>query len=218
MGVEVKFCGLTRAADLAHALALEVDYVGVVLGPSPRRLDVPSARRLLETMGAGTRPRRVGVFVDPTVDDVRRAVEALRLDAVQLHGTPSPDAVERMRRDSPVQVWRVLAVAPDPGVTRPSGPDWDAEVVLFDTSVAGRTGGTGRTFDWVRARPSLDAARRTCRVAVAGGLRPENVGAAIRALSPDIVDVSSGIESAPGIKDHQRMSEFVIAVRGREGA
>ncbi|MCC6319436.1 MAG: phosphoribosylanthranilate isomerase [Gemmatimonadaceae bacterium] len=210
---EIKFCGLTRPEDVAHAITLDADYVGVVLAPSPRRVVLDDAVRLLES-SAGT-ARRVGVFVSPSVDALQEAVRRLGLHAVQVHGD-LPLTVGELRGVLGVHVWRVAAVEGST-MARVVGPE-AADVLLFDTSVGGRTGGTGQPFDWRAARSGIEAFRGRARLAIAGGLTPSNVADAIGALSPDIVDVSSGIEITPGIKDHGLMSAFAAAVRATRSA
>lgn len=212
---EIKFCGLTRAADAAQAIALGADYLGVVLAPSARQLSLEAARALFASTGSA--PRRVGVFVDPSVDEVLAAIETLGLHAVQLHGSPAEGTIAAIRAAGSAQVWSVVPMTGAAAqVARPLPVAGRSDVLLFDTSVGGRTGGTGRAFDWAGARATLDRFRPNARIAIAGGLRADNVASAIRALSPDIVDVSSGVEASPGVKDHQRMNAFVEAVRGRQ--
>ena len=212
---DIKFCGLTRAVDAAHAVALGVHYLGVVLAPSPRQLGVQAARELFRTLGGG--PPRVGVFVTPSLDDLAQAVEALQLSAVQIHGA-FPLEVGALRARLGVAVWGVADVTGahiDSAVTDLAN---DLDVLLLDTSVDGRSGGSGRAFDWAGTRARVSALRSRTRVAVGGGLRPENVAEAVGTLSPDIVDVSSGIEASPGVKDHARMLAFVTAARGTHSA
>ncbi|MBC7895979.1 MAG: phosphoribosylanthranilate isomerase [Cytophagaceae bacterium] len=209
---EFKFCGLTRAEDVAHAVTLGAHYLGFILAPSPRQRSIAQFRALVASLGA-TPATRVGVFVSPTTDELARAVEALSLGAVQVHGT-LPMPVAELRAEIGASVWCVMGVS---GAVVEPGADLlaaDADVLLFDTSVAGRTGGSGRAFDWAGVRASLEAVRGRARIALAGGLGSHNVADAIQALAPDIVDVSSGIERTPGVKDHGMMTAFASAVRG----
>jgi phosphoribosylanthranilate isomerase len=209
---EIKFCGLTRPVDAAHAVALGADYLGVVLAPSPRQVTIAAARRLFDP--SVTTTRRVGVFVAPALDDLRRAVDELALDAVQLHGVgPAPLEDLRSALGAEVAVWGVAGVE---GATVDAAAVTLAracDVLLFDSRIAGHTGGSGRAFDWTAARSTVDGLRGSARIALAGGLHPGNVAEAVLALSPDIVDVSSGIEASPGVKDPARMTAFAAAVR-----
>jgi phosphoribosylanthranilate isomerase len=208
---EIKFCGLTRVDDAEAAVEIGARYLGLVFAPSPRRVSAGAAMALVQALGRG--PRWVGVFVSPTPSEVRSAVESLGLHAVQAHGLRDRTHAANLRRASAAELWGVAAVSED-GVAGSAGDlAHECDVLLFDTSVAGRSGGTGRTFDWHRSRPAVDGVRASARIALAGGLTADNVAAAVRALSPDIVDVSSGIELSPGIKDHSRMRAFAHAVR-----
>jgi phosphoribosylanthranilate isomerase len=111
-----------------------------------------------------------------------------------------------------VEIWRVIRIGPS-GLRRHRSAFNGTDGVLLDTFVKGALGGTGAFFDWEAIAPDVRARRGERRLVVAGGLRPENVQRAIQHLAPNVVDVSSGVESAPGEKDHQRMAEFMAAVR-----
>lgn len=212
---EIKFCGLTRAEDAEWAAELGVEYAGLVLAPSPRQVTLAQGRAIVAALGGAAQP--VGVFVAPDAEWLPRAVDALGLAAVQVHGALAGAAVKGLRRTCPgVAIWTVRRVS-DGGVER-AHAEVDSDVILLDTYSPTASGGTGQSFDWTRAQAAVAALRGTSRVGVAGGLQPGNVQAAIEALAPDLVDVSSGIESAPGLKDHRRMSEFVAAVRGHRRA
>jgi phosphoribosylanthranilate isomerase len=209
VGVEVKFCGLTRPADVAEAVRLGANYVGVVFAGGPRRLTVEAGAALLA--GVPETVRRVGVFGRAAPADVADAAHLAERDVVQLHGDPTPADVDAVRRSFEGEVW---------GVVRLDGafpPDFDrlaaaSDAVLLDARVPGVLGGSGVALDWERAARGLEG-RRTGRVVLAGGLTPENVASAVALFGPDAVDVSSGVESAPGVKDHARMRAFVGALR-----
>jgi phosphoribosylanthranilate isomerase len=159
------------------------------------------------------RTRSVGVFGKTNVESVVSVAADLALDVVQLHGDPSPGLVERVRPFFAGEVWAVIRVE---GAELPKGSAAllnVADAVVLDTKVVGQLGGSGRTFDWSTVARTLDQQRGRARIVLAGGLNAENVSQAVRAMAPDIVDVSSGVESAPGIKDHARMRAFRDAVR-----
>ena len=213
MPVEIKFCGLTRATDAEYAASLGAGYVGVIFAESPRRVDPAAAAAVLA--GVRERASTVGVFGDGTVESIATVASDLGLDVVQLHGDPSPDIVERMRPRFGGAVWAAVriegrALPDDAGALLTA-----ADAVVLDARVAGQLGGTGKTFDWDAIARTLDRRRDHARVVLAGGLSPENVARAVRIIAPDVVDVSSGVESAPGIKDHARMRAFRDAVRRR---
>lgn len=204
---EIKICGFTRRQDIEEAVRLGVDYVGLVLAPSKRQLRVAAAVDLAKALGPET--RIVGVFVDPTLDEVQRAVQEIGLWGVQLHGRVPP-GLERL---GPLSRWRGMRVRGAEFAER-TPADLDGwEVLLLDTFVEHAAGGTGRTFDWTAVRELVEPLRIRIKLGLAGGLVPENVVGAMATLAPDIVDVSSGVEEAPGLKDHRRMREFVTAVR-----
>jgi phosphoribosylanthranilate isomerase len=211
VAVELKFCGMTRAADVAEAASLGAQYVGVIFAGGPRHQSVESARRVLAD--ASPTIKRVGVVSTQTVDEIRDLVRALGLHAVQLHADPDPRRVSDVRDASGVETWAVLRVsgAALPATFREMATVADA--IVLDAHVPSRLGGTGVTLPWLDLARTLAAARARTRVVLAGGLRAENVGEAIAAIEPDVVDVSSGIESTPGIKDHVRMRAFRDAVR-----
>jgi phosphoribosylanthranilate isomerase len=210
--VDVKFCGMTRSDDATLAADLSAAFVGVILAQSPRQLTVNQARAVL----APVRERRictVGVFDSDDLDLIADTAETLALGVVQLHGDASADDVEALARRYHGEVWAVLRIG------RVGLPAAAAELfgaadgVVLDTLSARGLGGTGEAFDWQRVASSLEELRGTTRVVVAGGLRPDNVASAIDALAPDVVDVSSGVESATGIKDPARVRAFMDAVR-----
>jgi len=213
VSVDVKFCGLTRATDAAWAASLGARYVGVIFAESPRRLDAVAATAVL----APTRGRAqgVGVFGPATIEAIATTAADAALDVVQLHGDPSPGTIERLRPFFGGEVWAVVRVA---GSELP--PDAFAlanvaDALVLDAKVAGKLGGTGVAFDWSAVARTLDRQRVRSRIVLAGGLHPDNVGDAVRIVAPDVVDVSSGVETAPGIKDHARMRAFSDAVRRR---
>lgn len=210
MDVAIKFCGLTRRADVDAARALGGSYAGVVFAGGPRMQTVESARTVLDGV---TELRPVGVFRNDDVDAMRDALGVLPIDIVQLHGKVCERDVEGARAAGAGEVWSVARVGAN-GL--PDGVEAlfrVADAVVLDTATASGLGGSGERFDWERTAEALERIPRRARLVLAGGLRAENVASAIRALRPDVVDVSSGVESAPGIKDIELMRRFVDAVR-----
>jgi phosphoribosylanthranilate isomerase len=195
----VKICGLTRAEDVAAACELGAAYAGFnFAAESPRRVTPDAARELARACAPGV--LKVGVFVGEDAVTIARAVEAAGLDLVQLHRRLTEEDVAA----SPVPI---IAVA------RPSGTRFDVprgeilvrcHAVLYDPSE-----GAGTRIDPAR----VEEASWPVPVLVAGGLTPETVGAVIRSLRPAGVDVASGVESAPGVKDRGKLSRFFAAVR-----
>ncbi|HUF27236.1 MAG TPA: phosphoribosylanthranilate isomerase [Gemmatimonadaceae bacterium] len=211
MPAEIKFCGLTRAEDAHAAARLGARWMGTIFAGGPRNLRPAQALEVLRDLPAGT--HRVGVFGRQSASEIAGMAREAALDTVQLHGDPAPDDVEHARAAGIARVWAVVRVA---GAALPeSAADLFAvaDAVVLDTRTRGALGGTGRSFDWEAVARSVDRVRGSTPLVVAGGLDPANVAHAIAVLRPDVVDVSSGVESAPGIKDHERMRAFADAVR-----
>ena len=212
-GTRIKFCGLTRDEDSIQVGPLGGSYAGVIFAGGPRKVSLPRAALLLSIVAPGV--KKVGVFGDQSLDEIGEAVLRAWLHVVQLHNDATPDEVARTREVTQCEVWAVVRMDdPDAAMRRIASLDGVADAILVDSSVPGRFGGSGVMFDWDAFTP--DMRPRKSALAVAGGLTPDNVGDAIRALSPDIVDVSSGVERTRGIKDHDRMRAFADAVRRYE--
>ena len=197
--VKVKVCGLTRPEDALAAEELGVDAIGLVFAESRRRVDEAAAREVVSAVGPFV--VKVGVFRDQPLDEVLRLVSRLRLDAVQLHGAEDVAYAVVVREAAAV----VRAVSAEGAPTPEALDGYPADAFMLDA----REPGSGRAFDWEGAA----AWRGHPRLVVAGGLTPRNVVSAIRALAPYAVDVSSGVESAPGVKDRRLMAAFVRAAR-----
>ena len=211
--VEVKFCGMTRAEDVREAVRLGASFVGAILTVSPRRVDAEQARSLFTALD-GTGVQSVCVFGDEPLDDVIDMARRAGCDVIQLHGRANtPAATERLRQELDVEIWHVVRVGPQ-GIAQQEREGLDgADGVLLDTLGVSALGGTGQTFDWQSVHGDVRDLRFGRRLIVAGGLRPENVRDAIERLAPDVVDVSSGVEVSPGVKNPDRMAAFVNAVR-----
>jgi len=219
MPVQIKFCGLTRPEDVAEAESLGADYVGAIFAGGPRLQTPESARALF----AGVRhARRVGVFGDATPEQIREIVEYVPLDVVQLHADPTSDEVARiiaMRAYIPhlCEVWGVLRIAGDEVPEGAPALFRAADAVVLDTRSMSGLGGTGATFPWKAVAARIAPYRGTTRLFVAGGLTTANVAEAVRALRPAGVDVSSGVEVAPGVKGRLLMRQFAEAARAAHG-
>jgi phosphoribosylanthranilate isomerase len=202
MSTRIKFCGFTRAQDVRSAVAAGVHALGFNLARGPRRISIDQAvelSRLVPPLVA-----TVALFVDADEATMLDAVSRLRAAAVQLHGNEPPELAERLRRHC--QVIKAFAISDRASLERIRG--YPADAYLLDTAQPGLSGGTGLVWDHnLLAERPLGA-----RLILAGGLTAANVAAAIREVKPYAVDVSSGIESSPGIKDLQRMHEFIAAV------
>ena len=193
-----KICGITSTQDAHVAIEAGADALGLVFADSPRRVSPETAERVITALPPMI--STVGVFVDARAAEVAALVERLRLDAVQLHGQESPEYCRRL----PGKVIKRFDTLENdtPATLRERMQRYPVAAYLLDPGA-----GSGRTFDWEIARGLPGP------LIVSGGLTAENVGDAIRLLRPFAVDVSSGVESAPGHKDPERMKAFVRAVR-----
>jgi phosphoribosylanthranilate isomerase len=207
--VQIKVCGITSLQDGLAVAEAGADAVGFVFWQGgPRSVSVEAAHRIASSLPPFV--LRVGVFVDPEADELARTADAVGLDVVQLHGQESADAC----LGAPRRVLKALAVGPDFSLETALSYRGAAAGILLDArGEAGRPGGTGRRFDWGIARQVRPAVPF---LGLAGGLTPDNVAAAIREVSPDLVDVSSGVEASPGQKDREKVRAFVDAVRSVE--
>ncbi len=212
MLAKVKFCGMTRPQDAALASEIGARYVGVVFADGPRRVTPEQARTILDAAGATA--KRVGVFGTNEPDEIARVSEAARLDVVQLHSDPTTADVRAIRKKFSGEVWAAIRIA---GAHIPAAAEalFDtADAVVLDARSEHRLGGTGMALPWEELEVDLARDRGGAAVVLAGGLKPDNVATAIRTLAPDVVDVSSGVERSPGVKDPWLMREFYAAASG----
>jgi len=203
---------MMRAEDALEAARLGATYVGVIFAPGPRRLTTALAVSVLADVPVDV--RTVGVFSDQEPELIADAATVLGLRVIQLHGAHGVSTLQNLREHFIGEIWSVLRVA-DGRVPETAAELFAAaDAVLVDAYVPGKLGGTGVVLPWRQLRDQLDPLREanSAKLVLAGGLRPENVNEAIRQLRPDVVDVSSGVEAAPGIKDHARMRAFRDAV------
>jgi phosphoribosylanthranilate isomerase len=210
---EIKFCGLTRRQDADYAAALGARYCGVIFASGPRLVSPEHAVEILPLTVA-----RVGVFGAQPVEEIAGVAAAVALDVIQLHDDPTVDTVEALRPHFGGAIWAAIRTANHMLPENAAALFAAADAVLLDARVAGALGGTGTALPWDDLAAAIDRVRgATGRLVLAGGLTAANVGHAVGALSPDVVDVSSGVERAPGIKDHARMATFAAAAQSRIG-
>lgn len=223
----VKICGTTSLEDAQLAVQAGADAVGFVFAPSPRRVTSSQLAALpLESLGEA---RRIGVFVSQDFEEIAYDVRTAGLTGVQLHGELDFPLIEQLRREFaddlliiPTLHWPLEPV--EPALTadterrlrsdlRALARHRGADAVLLDTKTPNAIGGTGKAFDWQHAREVLADSTVNLRLIVAGGLNARNVAEAIRTLRPWGVDVSSGVEQAPGKKDPEQVRAFVREAR-----
>lgn len=211
MATRIKFCGITRLEDAERAVQLDAWAIGMILWPGSQRYVRPG-----DAVAIGSAMQRkveiAGVFVNAHLDFVVARAEEIGLTLVQLHGDEGPSFCTEVARRTGARVIKVARVQhrSDVQALRAFRTDYH----LVDSYVEGTPGGTGETFAW----ELIDPRRRERPLILSGGLTPENVGAAIAATEPYAVDVASGVERSPGIKDQERMAEFAAAVRAADAA
>lgn len=206
--VRVKICGITRPEDALLAARLGADAIGLIFCESPRRVDEDQARRIVQALPPFV--TAVGVFLDAEADEVIETVRRVGLGAAQLHGAESPATVREVSKV--VKVIKALRIQ-GPESLKACAAYPEAAAFLLDTYVKGKAGGTGVAFDWSLLSGDGPPALRERPWILAGGLRPENVEQALSLARPFGVDTSSGVEQAPGVKDPDKMTQFIAKVR-----
>lgn len=206
----IKICGISSTPALDAALRARAQHVGFVFyPPSPRNVGLAQAA----TLGARAAGKalRVGLFVDAPDALIADAVVAAGLDALQLHGHEAPARAAELRARFGLPVWKAIAVASAADVARAEAYSGAADLVLFDAKTPSGTlpGGMGLAFDW----SLLSAWKNRAPWGLAGGLTPANVAEAVRLTGAPLVDTSSGVETAPGVKDEALIMAFCQAAR-----
>jgi phosphoribosylanthranilate isomerase len=203
--IQIKICGITNGDDATACAELGAAMIGLNFYPeSPRYVEPKAARRIVEALPA--RVCAVGVFVDASTREIRSVAELTGIRSVQLHGDTPGEICSELAREFRV----IRAFSTDTRFQPESAaafPDCD---VLVDAHHPDLRGGTGQTCDWSSARATV---RFTRFLILSGGLNAQNVGRAIAVVVPHAIDVCSGIESAPGVKDHRAIKDFVASVR-----
>lgn len=208
---KIKICGISTIAALDACIAARADYVGLVFfPPSPRHVGPDMSAQLASRSGKAI--KRVGLFVDADDRHLAESIAAGQLDALQLHGDETPARLAELRAWHGLPVWKALPIASAADVARAASYQTSTDLILFDAKTpkgAALPGGMGLSFDW----SLLSSYRSGIRWGLAGGLTPGNVKQAIAATRAPLVDTSSGVESAPGIKDVDRIAAFCKAAR-----
>lgn len=202
MRTRVKICGFTRVDDAVAAAKLGVDAIGLVFySASPRHVSITQAQAIVRALPAFTTV--VGLFVDEHETMIRDILAQVPLDCLQFHGDEPPAACRLYGRP----YLKALRIKPGMDVAELAASYHDATGLLLDAYHDGAKGGTGQCFDW-----DLIPAQLPLPVILAGGLEPGNVETALTAVRPYALDVSSGVESAKGVKDPAKMAAFITAV------
>lgn len=203
----IKICGITRPDDARAATDNGADAIGLVFyGKSPRAVSIDRATAIAAVIPPFV--SIVALFVDESASAIQATLDSLPIDLIQFHGDESAEFCKQFGRP-----WlKAVRVRPGLDLAAECARYQGARGVLLDSWQEGVQGGTGKTFDW-----QLAAVNLPLPVVLAGGLHAGNVGAAISAVQPAAVDVSGGVESSPGIKDLQRIQQFIAAVRTADG-
>lgn len=206
--MRIKICGVTNLADAKVCAGLGADMIGLNFYPrSPRYIEPQRAKEIVEAIPQSV--RSVGVFVDATAGEVRTTAKIAGIECVQLHGGPSSETCRDLARE--FRVIRAFSIGAE---FHPEDADAFSDCdVLLDAPHAELRGGTGLICDWSAARATLPFARF---LILSGGLNAQNVGDAIAIVLPHAVDVCSGVESAPGVKDYRAIEKFIAAARMAE--
>ena len=200
----IKVCGLTRDEDVRSAVEAGADVVGFVFTASPRRISIDTAVRLISYVPG--RVLSVGLFLNQDRSEIAEVVEAVPLDVLQFHGSETEQECSGFNLP-----WLKAVAMENSGSVEQAERDYPGAMgLLLDSHEAGKRGGSGKVFDWSLSRSLAKP------IWLAGGLNAENVGRAIHAVKPFAVDVSSGVEAAPGIKDAVKIVDFIRAVREAE--
>lgn len=204
--MKVKICGVTRQEDALLASRLGADYIGFIFYPkSPRYISPEKAGEIIQLLPPEI--KTVGIFVNETVERISHVFHEIGLNIVQLHSVNN-ESDYRGIRERGIPYLRVTRISAD-GSKIPE--DNNCYAHLLDTFDKDEYGGTGKVFDW----NSIRGAGKQKRIFLSGGLNPENVAEAIRIVNPFAVDVSSGVEIEPGVKDKVKMQEFIDKARAR---
>ncbi len=204
----VKICGLSTPETIDAAIELGATHIGLVhYEPSPRHVDLTTAAALRKR--AGRHVQVALLLVNASQQLTADALAAVRPDIIQFHGNETPEWLAVVKRLAPAQVWKAVGLKDAGTLERIEKYRGAADRILFDAPAAAMPGGTGTRFDW----SLLKNHRHSMDWGVAGGLTPDNVAQAIAETGAPLVDVSSGVESAPGVKDVDKIAAFLKAAR-----
>lgn len=205
----IKACGLSSSETIAAAAQAGATHVGLVhFAPSPRHVDLADAAKLRAAVPQGV--KAVVLLVDPDADLLAAVIAQVKPDVIQLHGKETPEQSARLRQQGGFEVWKALSVRSAESLADAARYEGAVDRVLFDAPPPADStlpGGNGEAFDWTL----LKGHDHRIAWGLAGGLTPNNVAAAIRATGTPLVDASSGLESAPGVKDVDRIAAFCAA-------
>jgi phosphoribosylanthranilate isomerase len=203
MSLKAKICGLTRKQDVDVAIKAGADAIGFILAPSPRRVDIDTAKELARDIPPFVSV--VAVVSDPSSELMSQIIKSKVFDAVQFHGNESVDFISKC----PLKTIKAIAIADEKDISLVRIYEKGANFMLFDTKLGKLFGGTGKTFNW----QLIKNLRPRKPFILAGGIGPNNLEDAIKYVDPDAVDANSALEIAPGIKDEKKIYEFMKKIK-----
>lgn len=207
--VKVKICGLTNIEDAKMCISLSANFIGFVFADSPRRITKEKAKEIIDDLSLlSNTVKKVGIFVNEEPATVESVANYCRLDVLQFHGDEKPDYCLHFRninrKAGKFEIFKAFRLRGKEDLA--SIPSYKVDAYLLDTFTPEKYGGTGKTFNWDIA---VDVKKFGRPIVLSGGLDAKNVSEAIRKVQPEIVDVSSGVEEAPGKKDEKKLKEFM---------
>ncbi|MGF7431502.1 phosphoribosylanthranilate isomerase [Thermoanaerobacterium thermosaccharolyticum] len=197
----IKICGIRRMEDVEYLNMLKPDYAGFVFADSKRKVDIKTAHDLIENLDRDI--KKVGVFVNEKISEVRYIANFLKLDVLQFHGDETQEYIDNFKE---YLVWKAIRISEKKDISKIES--YHVDGILLDSKIEGFYGGSGKSFDW----NLIKDANMNCTFILAGGIDTNNVLMAINMLKPDIVDVSSGVE-IDGFKNYDLMKEIIYKVR-----
>lgn len=206
--VFVKICGITTLNALDAAIFAKADFIGFVFYDRSKRYIEPNQAKILGNKISQT-TMKVGLFVDPSLSLLEKTISIADLDIIQLHGHETPEQVQIIKETFGLPVIKALRIASRDDLKQISEYESVSDWLIFDAKSEVAQGGTGGSFDWAL----LKDLSITKPWMLAGGLHSKNISQALSILKPDAVDVSSGVEDAPGLKNPDKIKEFIEAVR-----
>ncbi|AZV56577.1 phosphoribosylanthranilate isomerase [Clostridium sp. AWRP] len=204
----VKICGIRQVEDVKILNKLLPDYAGFVFCESKRQVTLKLAEELIKNLDKKIRP--VGVFQNNSLEEVKNTAEMLKLDVIQLHGREDESYIKSLY---PFKIWKSMSIEVKASLENLKDkidkiPNCNVEAVLVDSSIGGKTGGTGTSFNW----NVLENLNINKKLVLAGGLNPDNINTALECVKPYAVDVSSGVEEN-GVKSFEKIDQFIKKVR-----
>jgi len=200
--IKVKVCGITNLEDAIKSIELGADALGFIFYKKSKRYITPGkAKRIIKELPPFV--SKVGVFVNSSLDDIVKISNTTGISAIQLHGDESQAFCNRLK----LPVIKTIRVKDR--INKQSVESFQAQAILFDTYKDNEYGGTGISFDW----RIISKSRINNNIILSGGLNPDNVAKAVNIVKPYAVDVSSGVEKEPGVKDHRKIKKFIEAVK-----